>query len=161
MKGYYKQKLSNLAVSSSKKKGLKKISCKWQINMTSPKNLPLVIITLFKNIYYHDISIKTLKFTPIYKLFTFEIMKEIKFYVVNSCYNASIIWNFLQSKYPERVFLTQDLNNVIQKIKQDYNLQLEDTLSLLTKLLQLQSENSFWFVKPWINDTSNRLIRLF
>ena len=95
MGGRCKQKLSDLAVGSSKKKGSKKISCKWQINITSPKNSPLVIITLFKNIHCYDISIKTLKFAPIYKLFTSEIMKEIKFYVVNGRYNASIIWNFL------------------------------------------------------------------
>ncbi len=95
MRGCCKQKLSNLAVGSSKKKGLKKINCKWQINMTSPKNSPLVIITLFKNIHYHDISIETLKFALIYKLFTSEIMKEIKFYIVNSCYNTSIIQNLL------------------------------------------------------------------
>ena len=91
MEGYYKQKLFNLADGSSKKKGSKKISYKWQINMTSPKNSSLVIITLFKNIHYHDISIETLKFALIYKLFTSEIMKEIKFYIVNSCCNTSII----------------------------------------------------------------------
>ena len=103
--------------------------------MTSPKNSPLIIITLFKNIHCHDISIKTLKFAPIYKLFTSEIIKEIKFYIVNGCCNTNIIWNFLQSKYPERVFLTQDLSNVIQKIKRNHNLQSGDASSLLAKLL--------------------------
>ncbi len=81
--------------------------------MTSPKNSSLVIITLFKNIHCHDISIETLKFALIYRSFTSEIMEEIKFYIVNSRYDASTIWNLLQPKYPERVFLTQDLGNAI------------------------------------------------
>jgi len=74
--------------------------------MTSPKNSSLVIITLFKNIYCHDISIETLKFAFIYRSFTSEIIEEIEFYVVNGRYDASTIWNLLQSKYPEWVFLT-------------------------------------------------------
>src|SRR6266498_3605274 len=106
MGGYCKQKLSDPAVGSSKKKGSKKIGCEWQINMTSPKNSSLVIITLFKNIYCHDISIETLKFASIYRSFTSEIIEEIEFYVVNGRYDASTIWNLLQSKYPEWVFLT-------------------------------------------------------
>ena len=91
MKGYYKQKLSDLAVGSSKKKGSKKIGYKWQINMTSPKNSSLVTITLFKNIHCHDIFIKTLKFAPIYRSFTSEIMEEIKFYIINDYCNTSTI----------------------------------------------------------------------
>ncbi|CAG8602460.1 5264_t:CDS:2 [Funneliformis caledonium] len=109
VEGYCKQKLFDLAVGSSKKKGSKKIGCEWQINMTSPKNLSLVTITLFKNTYCHDIFIETLKFTPIYRLFTSEIMEEIEFYIVNGRCDASTIWNLLQPKYPEQVFLTQDL----------------------------------------------------
>ncbi|CAG8768283.1 14731_t:CDS:1, partial [Funneliformis caledonium] len=102
--------------------GSKKIGCEWQINMTSPKNSSLVTITLFKNTHYHDIFIETLKFTPIYRSFTSEIIEEIEFYVVNSHCNASTIQNLLQPKYPEWVFLTQDLDNAIQKIKRDHNL---------------------------------------
>ena len=129
--------------------------------MTSPKNSSLVTITLFKNTHCHDIFIETLKFAPIYRSFTSEIMEEIEFYVVNGRCDASTIRNLLQPKYPERVFLTQDLGNAIQKIKRNHNLQSGDASSLLAKLLQLQSENSSWFVKPWIDDTSNRLIGLF
>ncbi len=103
--------------------------------MMSSKNSSLVTITLFKNIYCHDISIETLKFALIYRSFTSEIMEEIKFYVVNSRCDTSIIWNLLQLKYPERVFLTQDLSNVIQKIKRNHNLQSGDASSLLAKLL--------------------------
>ena len=124
------------------------------------KNSSLVIITLFKNIYCYNIFIETFKFASIYRSFT-SVMEEIEFYVVNSYCDVSTIRNLLQSKYQKWVFLTQDLGNAIQKIKRDHNLQSGDASSLLAKLLQLQSENSSWFVKPWIDDTSNRLIRLF
>jgi len=38
---------------------------------------------------------------------------------------------------------------------------LEDAASLLTKLLELQANDSAWFVRPLIDDTSNRLIGIF
>jgi hypothetical protein len=38
---------------------------------------------------------------------------------------------------------------------------LEDTASLLMKLLQLQVDDPAWFVKPLIDDTSNHLIGIF
>jgi hypothetical protein len=67
----------------------------------------------------------------------------------------------LQSKYPDRVFLTQDLGNAIQRIKQERGMNLGDAASLLLKLLELQADNPAWFVKPLLDDTSNRLISLF
>ena len=36
-----------------------------------------------------------------------------------------------------------------------------DAASLLMKLLELQSNDPGWFVKPLIDDTSNRLIGIF
>ena len=67
----------------------------------------------------------------------------------------------LSPKYPDRVFLTQDLGNAIQRIKQEKGLNLGDAASLLMKLLKLQANNPAWFVKPLIDDTSNRLIGIF
>jgi len=105
--------------------------------MTKPKKSSLVTITTFKNIHCHDLSIETLKFAPVYRSFSSDIMEEIEFYLINGRCDASTIRNLLQPKYPKWVFLTQDLGNAIQKIKWDHHLQLGDASSLLTKLFQL------------------------
>jgi hypothetical protein len=103
-----------------------------------------------------------MKFSAAYKNFTEEIMEQIEFYVVHGRCDAGTIRNLLQPKYPDRVFLTQDLGNAIQKIKQKKGLNnLGDAASLLMKLLELQANDPAWFVKPLIDETSNRLIGIF
>ncbi|CAB4391508.1 unnamed protein product [Rhizophagus irregularis] len=69
-----------------------------------------------------------------------------------------MVRNLLQPKYPDRVFLTQNFGNAIQKIKRENGISLGDAASLLLKLLDLQANNPAWFVKPLLDDASNRLI---
>ncbi len=88
-------------------------------------------------------------------------MEQIEFYVVHGRCDAGTIRNLLQPKYPDRVFLTQDLGNAIQRIKWEKGLNLGETASLLMKLLELQANDPAWFVKPLIDDTSNRLVSIF
>ena len=59
------------------------------------------------------------------------------------------------------MFLTQDVGNAIQKIKREKELNLGDATALLNKLLDLQTNDPAWFVKPLIDDTSNQLIGIF
>lgn len=75
--------------------------------------------------------------------------------------DAGTIQNLPQPKYPNCMFLTQDLGNTIQKIKRDKGLNLGDAAALLNKLLELQTNDPAWFVKPLIDDTNNRLIGIF
>ncbi|CAG8801253.1 30923_t:CDS:2 [Gigaspora margarita] len=88
-------------------------------------------------------------------------MEQIEYYIIHSRCDATMIRHLLQPKYPEHVFLIQDLGNAIQKIKREKGIKLSDAASLLTKLLELQSSNPAWFVKPLIDDMSNRLIGIF
>ena len=64
-----------------------------------------------------ETSVETVKFVTTYRNFPREIMKLIEFYVVYGRCDATTIRNLLQLKYLDRVFLTQDFGNVIQKIK--------------------------------------------
>jgi hypothetical protein len=86
-------------------------------------------------------------------------MKLIEFYVVYGRCDATTIRNLLQPKYSDRVFLTQDLGNAIQRVKQENRLSLGDAASLLTKLLEFQANDPSWFVKPLLDD--NRLVGIF
>src|SRR4051812_46660069 len=93
------------------------------------------------NEHNHEISIETIKFAAAYKSFPEEIMEQIEFYVVYNRCDAETIRNLLQLKYPDRIFLTQDLGNAIQKIKRKKELKLGDAASLLTKFLELQAND--------------------
>ena len=123
--------------------------------------MPIVTVTSFNNKHNHEISTETVNFATTYKCFSEEIMEQIEYYVVHSRCDAGTIRNLLQPKYPDRVFLTQDLENAIQKIKREKGLNLGDATSLLTKLLELQANDPAWFVRPLIDNTSNRLIGIF
>ncbi|EXX52091.1 hypothetical protein RirG_255980 [Rhizophagus irregularis DAOM 197198w] len=68
-------------------------------------------------------------------------MDQIEFYVIHGRCDALMVRNLLQSKYPDCVFLTQDLGNAIQKIKQKNGISLGGAASLLLKLLDLQANN--------------------
>ncbi|CAG8645586.1 6422_t:CDS:2, partial [Racocetra fulgida] len=105
----------------------------------------IVTVTTFNNEHNHEISAETLKFAIAYKTFTQEIIDEIEFYVVHSRCNASTIKNLLQPKYPDCVFMTQDLGNAIQKIKWEKGLDQSDAAALLSKLFELQAHDPAWF----------------
>jgi hypothetical protein len=159
--GRYIEKSSRPILGKEKSKGSKKQGCMWQININKRVNSPIVTVTSFNNEHNHEISIETVKFATTYKKFSEEIMELIEFYVVHGRCDAGTIRNLLKPKYPDRVFLTQDLGNAIQRIKQEKGLNLGDAASLLMKLLELQANDPAWFVKPLIDDTSNRLIGIF
>ncbi|RHZ78169.1 hypothetical protein Glove_167g114 [Diversispora epigaea] len=116
----------------------------------------LVTITTFNNEYNHNLYSETIKFTPMYKCFSQEIMEQIEFYVVHGHCDATMTRNLLQPKYPDRIFLCSDLTNAIQKIKWEKGLNQGDAAILLTKLLEYQKKDSEWFVKPLIDDTKQR-----
>ncbi|CAG8458903.1 16845_t:CDS:2 [Cetraspora pellucida] len=115
-------------------------------------------LTLLNTEHNHQIDIKTIKFTTAYKSFSQEIMEQIKYYVIHGRCDATMIRNLFQPKYLDYIFLTQDLRNIIQKIKREHRINLGDMASLLTKLLEFQANDSQWFVKSLIDDTSSRLI---
>lgn len=159
--GRYNEKVSRPILGKSKNKGSKKQGCMWQININVRKSSPIATVTLFNNEHNHEISKETIQFATSYRSFSEEITEQIKFYVMYGRCDATTIRNLLQPKYPDRVFLTQDLGNAIQKIKRENGLKTGDTSSLLTKLLELQASNPAWFVKPLLDETSNRLISIF
>ncbi|CAB4428779.1 unnamed protein product [Rhizophagus irregularis] len=140
--GRYTEKLLRSTLSKEKSKGTKKQGCMWQMNVNKQINSPIVTVTLFNNEYNYEILTDTIKFSTSYKNFTEEIMEQIEFYVMYDQYNARTIRNLLQLKYPNCVFLTQDLENAIQKIKQEKGLNnLRDAASLLMRLLELQADD--------------------
>jgi hypothetical protein len=159
--GRYTQKVSRQTSDKTKMKGSKKQGCMWQINITRPVNSPVVSVTYFHPEHNHEISTETLQFAPTYRAFPQEIMEQIEYYVIHGRCDASTIRNLLQPKYPDRIFLTQDLGNAIQRIKRERGISLGDAASLLLKLLDLQSNDPAWFVKPLLDNTSNRLIGIF
>lgn len=159
--GRYQEKLSRPILGKVRNKGSKKQGCMWQININRKTNSPIVTVTLFNNEHNHEISAETIKFATAYKNFSEEITEQIEFYVVHGHCDATTIRNLLQPKYPDRVFLTRDLGNAIQKIKREKGLNMGDAASLLTKLLGFQANDPAWFVKPLLDDTSNRLIGIF
>ncbi|CAG8622524.1 10499_t:CDS:1 [Diversispora eburnea] len=159
--GRYSEKLSKPALGKQKNKGTKKYGCIWQINVTRGKNSPITTVTSFINDHNHKLSSETMIFSIAYKGFSQEIMEQIEFYVIHGHCDATMIRNLLQPKYPDRVFLSSDLSNAIQKIKRENGINLGDAASLLMKLLAYQKNNPEWFVKPLIDDTSNRLIGIF
>ncbi|CAG8622520.1 16681_t:CDS:2 [Funneliformis caledonium] len=71
--------------------------------------------------------------------FTQNIMEQIEYYVIHGRCNALIIKNLLQLK----------------------GISLGDAASLLLKLLDLQSNDLTWFVKPLLDEISNCLIGVF
>jgi hypothetical protein len=157
--GRYEEKLSRPLLGKTKNKGSKKQGCMWQININRKRDSPIVYVTLFNKEHNHEISTETVKFAAAYRNFPEEIMNLIEFYVVYGRCDATTIRNLLQPKYPDRVFLTQDLGNAIQRIKRENGLNLGDAASLLTKLLELQSNDPAWFIKPLLDD--NRLVGIF
>ncbi|PKY53231.1 hypothetical protein RhiirA4_471329 [Rhizophagus irregularis] len=84
-------------------------------------NSPIVTVMSFNNEHNHEISTDTVNFAATYKCFSEEIMEQIEFYIMYSRCDAGTIRNLLQLKYPDCVFLTQDLGNAIQRLNEKKN----------------------------------------
>jgi len=139
--GRYQEKLSKPVLSKVKNKESKKLEYMWQININQKRDSPIVTVILFNKEYNYKIFVEILKFVNAYKNFSKEIIEQIEFYVVHGRCNAITIRNLLQLKYPDHIFLTQDLENAIQRIKRKKGLNLGDVASLLIKLLEFQASD--------------------
>lgn len=88
-------------------------------------------------------------------------MNEIEHAVVYGHCDAHTIRNLLQPKFPDQLFLTQDISNAIQKIKREKRVMGSDASHLLTFLLNQQKDEPTMVVQPLINIDSNRLCGIF
>ncbi|CAG8636068.1 16722_t:CDS:2, partial [Racocetra persica] len=158
--GKYKSKKSK-PIAQQRNKGSKRTDCKWHINLSSPKYTHYVYITFVYLEHNHSINADNKRFATAFRRFDKSIMAEIEHAVVYGQCDAYMIRNLFQPKFPDQLFLTQDLSNAIQKIKRDKKVKGSDASYLLKFLLNQQKEEPTIFVQPLINIDSNRLCSIF
>ncbi|CAB4399224.1 unnamed protein product [Rhizophagus irregularis] len=117
--GKYKPNKMN-SIKQQHNKGSKKTDCKWHVNLSKLKNTDFVHITFIHPDHNHELLADNSIFATAFRRFDIFIMKEIEHAIVYSRYNAYTIRNLLQPLFPDQLFLTQDLSNAIQKIKQKH-----------------------------------------
>ncbi|CAG8715801.1 13043_t:CDS:2, partial [Racocetra fulgida] len=139
----------------------KKFDCKWHVNLSNPEIGNYVYITLVHFIHNHDIIMDNARFAMAFQKFDESVMSEIERAVVYKHCDAYTIRNLLQPLFPSQLFLTQNLSNMIQKIKREQRVAGSDASNLLKFLLEQQKENPVMFVQPLINSDSNWLNSIF
>ncbi|CAG8791125.1 9558_t:CDS:10, partial [Cetraspora pellucida] len=148
--GKYKPNKSK-PIGQQRNKGSKRTDCKWHINLSSPEYTHYVHITFVYLEHNHSINADNKRFATAFRRFDESIMAEIEHAVVYGQCDAHMIRNLLQPKFPDQLFLTQDLSNAIQKIKRDKKVNGSDASYLLKFLLNQQKEEPTMFVQPLIN----------
>ncbi|CAB4397373.1 unnamed protein product [Rhizophagus irregularis] len=139
---YSENQITDLDERVQHNKGSKKTDCKWHVNLSKPKNTDFVHITFIYPGHNHELLINNSIFTTAFQRFDISIMKEIEHAVVYGRCGVYIIRNLLQPLFPDQLFLTQNLSNAIQKIKQKHQMVGSDASCLLKFLLKKQKEDS-------------------
>ncbi|CAG8765971.1 6310_t:CDS:2, partial [Gigaspora rosea] len=128
------------SIGQQRNKGSKRTDCKWHVNLSSPGYTNYVHITFAYLEHNHEINADNNRFATAFRRFDESIMAEIEHAVVYGHCDAHTIRNLLQPKFPNQLFLTQDLSNAIQKIKRDKRVAGSDASHLLKFLINQQKE---------------------
>ncbi|CAG8605704.1 19720_t:CDS:2, partial [Racocetra fulgida] len=126
----------------------KKLNCDWKINLSSATGL--VHITSFNDHYTeHQLSPDTNIFAPINRWFSDDCRDEIQHLVINDRCNLSTIRSLITTKYPNQLFLTRDLANIVAQLWREHS------------LYEYKEADPNWYIKPLIDPVSNRLCGVF
>ncbi|CAG8791529.1 4112_t:CDS:1, partial [Gigaspora rosea] len=103
------KKTNNLQNQHNKR--FKKVNCSWRINLSATD---MVRIASFNDHYIkHQLFPDTNIFVPANHQFSDNCHEEIHYLIVNSCCDLSTIWSLIFAKYPDQLFLTRNLANVV------------------------------------------------
>ncbi|CAG8824586.1 25154_t:CDS:1, partial [Cetraspora pellucida] len=155
---YQSKKTNNLQ--NQHNKGSKKINCDWKVNLSSATSM--IRITSFNDHHVeHQLSPDTNIFAPVNCRFSDDCHKEIRHLVVNGRCDLSTIRSLISAKFPDQLFLTRDLANVVAQLRREHKVEGNDASRLLSQLYEYREKDSNWYIEPLIDSISNRLRGIF
>ncbi|CAG8435362.1 8848_t:CDS:2 [Scutellospora calospora] len=155
---YQPKKTNNLQ--NQHNKGSKKLNCDWKANLSFATGV--VQITSFNdNHVEHQLSPDTKIFAPINHRFSDDCHEEIRHLTVNGQCNLSTIRSLLSVKYPNQLFLTRDLANVVAQLRREHNVEGSKASQLLKQLYEYREKDPNWYIEPLVDSISNHFIKDF
>ncbi|CAG8799364.1 18983_t:CDS:1, partial [Racocetra fulgida] len=155
---YQSKKTNNLQ--NQHNKGSKKINCDWKVNLSSATSM--IRITSFNDHHVeHQLSPDTNIFAPVNRRFSDDCREEIRHLVVNGRCDLSTIRSLISAKFPDQLFLTRDLANVVAQLRREHKVEGNDASRLLSQLYEYREKDSNWYIEPLIDSISNRLRGIF
>ncbi|CAG8736641.1 17530_t:CDS:2, partial [Racocetra fulgida] len=137
-------------------KGSKKLNCNWQLNLSLATGL--IRITSFCDHHVeHQLSPDTMIFAPVNRRFSDECCEDIRHLVVNGRCDLSTIRSLVSAKYPDQLFLTRDLVNIVAQLRRDHHIEGNDASRLLTLLYEYKEADLNWYIKPLIDPVMQQL----
>ncbi|RIB04496.1 hypothetical protein C2G38_2222239 [Gigaspora rosea] len=135
-----------------------KMNCPWKINLNLSDGV--VRITLLNNEHNHllyknikDISSKHRRLNP-------EMLNQVEFLVKIGC-EAGMIIRGLQKNFPNAIIYPKNVYNAIHLFKRNEQLVKTDASETYRRLMQLQREETGWFVEARLEGEDNHLTGLF
>ncbi|CAG8639679.1 11574_t:CDS:2, partial [Racocetra fulgida] len=151
---YQPKKTNNLQ--NQHNKGSKKLNCDWKVNL--PFATGVVRITSFNDHHVeHQLLPDTEIFAPKNRWFSDECREEIRHLVVNGRCDLAMIRSLISVKYPDQLFLTRDLANVVAQLQQEHKVEGNDASQLLKLLYEYKEKDPDWYIEPLIDSISNCL----
>ncbi|CAG8656724.1 23908_t:CDS:2 [Dentiscutata erythropus] len=134
----------------------KKLNYDWKVNLSFATSV--VHITHFNdNHVEYQLSPDTKIFAPVNHQFSDDCREEICYLAVNGRYDLSTIRSLLSVKYPDQLFLTHDLANVVV----EHNVEGSEASQLLKQLYEFRKKDSNWYIELLVDSISNCLRRIF
>ncbi|CAG8763619.1 24345_t:CDS:2, partial [Dentiscutata erythropus] len=122
----------------------------------------VVRITSFNDHYVeHQLSLDTEFFAPVNRRFSDECNEEIHHLVVNGRCDLATIRSLISVKYPDQLFLTRDLANVVAQLQQEHKVEGNNASQLLKLLYEYKEKDPDWYIEPLIDSISNCLCGIF
>ncbi|KAF0521013.1 protein far1-related sequence 5-like [Gigaspora margarita] len=96
----------------------------------------------------------------LYRRLNPEMLNQVKFLVNIGC-EASMIIHELQKNFLNTIIYPKNIYNAIHLFKCNEQLVKTNASEIYRKLIQLQREETGWFVEPWLEGKDNHLTGLF
>ncbi|CAG8735918.1 10888_t:CDS:2, partial [Dentiscutata erythropus] len=127
----------------------KKLNCNWKVNLSFATGV--VHITHFNdNHVEHQLSPDTKIFAPVNRRFSDDCCEEIRHLAVNGRCDLSTIRSLLSVKYPDQLFLTRDLANVVAQLRREHNVERSEASQLLKQLYEFREKNPNWYIESLV-----------
>ncbi|CAG8683158.1 863_t:CDS:2, partial [Cetraspora pellucida] len=155
---YQPKKTNNLQ--NQHNKVSKKLNYDWKANLSFATGV--VQITSFNNNHVeHQLSPNTKIFAPINRRFSDDCHEEIRHLTINGRCDLSTIRSLLSVKYPDQLFLTYDLANIVAQLRREHNVKGSEASQLLKQLYEYREKDPNWYIEPLVDSISNHLCGIF
>ncbi len=138
----------------------KRSGCTWHVNVTFPKKTAIISVTSLDLCHNHSLTPMANLYAAKNRTLPEVVLREIRFYTIEGNISVTVQRRLLSAKFPDITIYARDLQNQVQKYKQEVR-EENDVARLLEQLLTKKAEEPGWKIFWELDHETKSLDKLF